>query len=48
MMFKDNNKNLITQVKGKSYKSQQTLIQKIKHDLSNRVAGTFNSIISSY
>ena len=43
MMFKDNNKNLITQVKGKSYKSQQTLIQKIKHDLSNRVTGTFSS-----
>jgi len=42
-MFKNNNKNLIYQVKGKNYKSQQTLIQKIQHKLSNSVTGKYNN-----
>ncbi|KAG4094817.1 hypothetical protein H8356DRAFT_509492 [Neocallimastix lanati (nom. inval.)] len=44
-MFKDKNKNIIKQVKGKNYNSQQTLIQKIKHNLSNSVTGTFSGTI---
>ncbi|KAG4082122.1 hypothetical protein H8356DRAFT_1389034 [Neocallimastix lanati (nom. inval.)] len=44
-MFKDKNKNIINQVKGKSYNSQQTLIQKIKQNLSNSVTGTFSNTV---
>ncbi|KAG4082525.1 DNA/RNA polymerase [Neocallimastix lanati (nom. inval.)] len=46
-MLKDKNKNIINQVKGKSYNSQQTLIQKIKHNLSNSVRGTFKNFVSN-